>query len=208
MKKIIQWFLFIILPFMFHCILAHAQIGPIPEEVFFFGEVKIGSTTFDDIQAKYGKASIIRVGKEEEAAMQICYSPTSPKRKIFIVFETGPMGGFKKVTGFRITTHYQENKSCLATDIDLSALTFGNGVRLLQSREYFLKIFNVRFRQIEDKLVYEGESKREATKEELDKIRKDWPNENQVFFDVVITIRSEFKNNQLVDYYVSKIESY
>jgi hypothetical protein len=205
MNKIIQWFLFVLLCLTFN--LAHAQTELVPKETFSFDDLKIGSATFDDVQDKYGQTTIIKSGKEDESAIQICYVHTSPKGKTFIVFESGPLGGFKRITSIHMSTRYSR-KNCSSTQIDLSSLSWGNGVQLGQSRKDFLKKFNVNFKCVGTELVYESASKREATKEELDKLRANWPTEKQTFFDVIIEIKARFNNNHLSDYYLSKIESY
>lgn len=167
----------------------------------------LGTTTIDEIQAEYGKAPILRSGREDESPLRVCYSNTFSKGKAFIVFESGAMGGFERVTGFRITTRYPRQQ-CPITKVSISSLTSGNGVRLLQLHKEFLEKFRIEFKQKEEQLWYEGESKREATKEELDRIRSMWPNEKQTFFDVIINIKADFKKDKLVDYSVSKVESY
>jgi hypothetical protein len=57
-------------------------------------------------------------------------------------------------------------------------------------------------------LTYEAVSQRTATQEELKKLRTNWPNEAQDYFDVTITVKAKFKSNRLIDLYVHKIESY
>jgi hypothetical protein len=187
--------------------LAHGQAESPPEEIFTLDGVEIGITAIDEIQAKYGKANIVRASKEEEADVLICYAYHAPKGEKFVVFESGPMGGFKSITGFRIAAKYPR-KDCVTLDSKLSDFISGNGIRLGQSRKIFLSKFNISFKPVGASLIYKGESKRKATQQELDRIHAMWPNEEQTDFDVTINIKAAFKNDRLVDYYVSKFESY
>jgi hypothetical protein len=180
---------------------------PFPKEAFVIDKVKIGETTIEDVQSRYGESPVFKIRKTEDSANQVCYHNTSPDRQIFIIFESGPMGGFKSITGIRIAAG-NAGERCTPTTINLSNASFGNGVRLYQDRKEFLEKFKISFKGSGEKLIYEGESTRKASKVELDKLREMWPNEKQTFFDVTTTIEARFKKNVLVDYYVSRIESY
>lgn len=179
----------------------------IPSQVFSINHATVGITTLDEIQQTYGIAKISRVSRDDEADITMCYFYSSPKGKTFLVFESGVMGGSKHITGFRISSLTQ-SRDCAPTKIDLRTLTTGNGVRLGQSLMYFRKAFPVEFKRKGTSLIYEAVSQRAATQEELKRLRSNWPNEKQDFFDVTITIKGKFKGNRLIDLYVHKIESY
>lgn len=98
MKKIIQSILLASILSIFNW--AQAQIEPVSKEVFALGDVKVGTTTIDEIQAKFGKASILRSGKGDGSPRNICYSNMSSKGKAFVVFESGPMGGLSELPDF------------------------------------------------------------------------------------------------------------
>jgi len=157
--------------------------------------VTMDKTTMDEIQNKYGKTSIFRSGIEDESNKQVCYNNKLKKGEGFIIFEFGAMGGFNRVTGIRI---FAENggEKCAQTITNLFDIVSGNGGQLGQSRKVFLKRFKISFKRIGERLIYQGESKREANKEELNKLHKWWPSEKQTFFDVTTTVRASFKDDR------------
>jgi hypothetical protein len=185
---------------------SNATSGDVPDTMFSLGSVEIGKTSLDEIEIKFGKTDKIR-GKGEDSAVEICYKQIIRDKKLTVIFESGPMGGFKRVTGFRITEKPQK-KACAATSIDLSMISTGNGASLFQDRDYFLKISPVSFKKKGSTLFCEINSIRNASKEELLKIKKIWPNERQAFFDVTVSIEAVFDKKHLIEYSVRKIETY
>lgn len=179
----------------------------IPSQFFSINNATVGVTTLDEIQQTYGVASISRVNRDEEADITMCYIYSSPEGKSFLVFESGVMGSFKRITGFRIST-FLPNVDCEPTKVDVGMLKTGNGIRLGQSLMEFKKSFPVDFKRKGSELIYEAVSQRTATQEELIKLRTNWPNEGQVYFFVTTIVKAKFKNNRLIDLYVHKIESY
>lgn len=179
----------------------------IPSQAFSINNATVGVTTLDEIQETYGIAKASRVSRDDEADITMCYVYSSAKEKSFLVFESGVMGSFKHITGFRISA-LSPGGNCAPTRIDIGTLTTGNEVRLGQSLIDFKKSFPVEFRHQGSELIYETESQRTATQEELKRLRTKWPNETQDYFDVTITVKAKFKRNRLVDLYVHKIESY
>jgi len=179
----------------------------IPPATFSIDNATVGVTTLADVQKIYGAAEASRVGREDEADVRICYAYSSSKGTSFLIFESGVMGGFKQITGFRISTVRPSGK-CVSTKIDVSALETRNRVRLDQSLVDFQKAIPVEFKRRGSELIYEAVSQRAATQEELKRLRAKWPNEKQDYFDVTITVSARFKDNRLIDFYVHKIESY
>lgn len=179
----------------------------IPREIFSVGEVIIGVTTIGELQSRYGQSVSYRVGKEDESDIEVCYSSQSSKDESFIVFESGVMGNFKEITGFRLSAMHPRNH-CLSTNLNIKQMTTGNGVHLGLSSKQFVEKFPFKFRHRKSELSYESVSQRPATEAELKKIRATWPDAKQDFFDVTITIKANFKEDRLVDFYVHKIESY
>jgi len=130
------------------------------------------------------------------------------------------MGGFKQITGFRIST-LRPGGSCVSTRIDIGSLETGNGVRLGQRFADFKEAIPVEFKHRGSQLIYEAVSQRaaeyeaarrraatqEELKEELKRLRAKWPDGKQDHFDVTTTLRAKFKDNRLIDFYVQKIES-
>jgi len=179
----------------------------VPSRIFSINNAMVGITTLDEVRKTYGMAESSRVSREDEADITICYVHSSSRGESFLVFESGVMGGFKRITGFRIST-LRQNGNCMLTNIDVGALATGNGVRLGQSLESFKKAVPVKFKRCASGLTYEALSQRAATQEELKRLRANWPNEKQDYFDVTTVIKAKFRDNRLIDLYVHKIESY
>jgi len=179
----------------------------VPSQFFSINSATVGTTTLDEIQKTYGVAELSKTNQGEEADVLICYVHASPKGESFLVFESGPMGGWKRITGFRISTVRPHGK-CTPTKIDISALATGNGIRLGQSLEAFKKAVPVEYNRTDSELTYETVGQRAATQEELRKLRAKWPDEKQTYFEVTILIKAKFQHNRLVELYAHRIESY
>lgn len=188
------------------CVIA-SPVTEVPSQTFSINNVTVGVTTLKEAQKTYGMAEPSRVSREEEADIIICYVHSSPKGKTFLVFESGVMGSYIDITGFRIST-IRPSSACVVTKIDVGALTTGNGIRLGQSLEDFKKTVPVEFTHHGSELAYEAVGQRAATQEELKGLRARWPNEKQNYFDVTTNIKAEFLDNRLIDFYIHKIESY
>lgn len=179
----------------------------VPAQTFSINGATVGVTTLDEVSKTYGMVEPARVSKDEEANVTVCYAYSSPKGKSFLVFESGAMGGWTRITGFRISTA-RPSGDCASTKIDVGALATGNGVRLGQSLEDFKKAVPVDLKRHGSELTYKALGQRAATQEELKRLRTMWPNEKQDYFDVTTNIKAKFQDNRLIDFYVHKIESY
>lgn len=179
----------------------------VPPQIFSINGATVGITTLDEIQKTYGRAELLRTGRGEEADVLICYVHSSPKGKSFLVFESGAMGGWRRITGFRISTTLPSRK-CVPTKIDIVGLAAGNTIELGQSQARFLKAVPIKFERIGSELTYEAMSRREATQEELNRMRSGRADEKQLYFDVMTVIKARFHNNCLVDLYIHRIETY
>jgi hypothetical protein len=179
----------------------------VSSQTFSINNATVGVTTLADVQKIYGMAETSRASRDDEADVRVCYAYSSPNGTSFLVFESGPMGGFKQITGFRIST-LRPIGNCVSTKIDIGTLKTGNGIRLGQGLVDFKKAISVEFKRRGSELIYEAVSQRAATQEELKGLRAKWPNEKQDYFDVTTTLRAKFKDNRLIDFYVQKIESY
>jgi hypothetical protein len=171
------------------------------------GNATIGVTTLDDVRKVYGPADQKRMTREEEANVTICYVQASSKGGAYLEFETGVMGGYDRLTGYRIT-RIAPREGCSPTKADVGALSTANGIHLGQNVGDFRRAIPVAFDQNGQELVYKTITKRKATPEELKRLRARWPDEKEDHFDVTIGIRAKCRDNQLVDLYVHKIETY
>ena len=194
---------------MSHYVNAGTSISNLPENFFIIDNLLIGKATFDDVKTKFGTANTFRRSSQEESDVLICYSSSIKQHKAYLIFESGAMGGFNRITGFRLTTDSYINKNCSNTEIDLLSLRTASGVGLKQTKKDFLRRHKVNFKlQKNSKLIYQNESKRDATEEEKQELQKNWPDEKQYYFDVLVNIEAKFRNNLLIDYKVSRVESF
>lgn len=188
--------------------LASSAAIEVPATVFAIGDSTIGVHTFDDVQKVFGVARPTRVGKQDGADVVICYTSNSSKKKTFLVFESGVMGGSARyITGFRLSV-VPPTRGCSPTSVEIGPLKSGNGIYLGQSPKNFYGAFPIKFARNAGELFYEGISRRGATADELLRIRTKWPDSKDNYFDVTTTIKARFRNDRLVDYYVRKIESF
>jgi len=182
--------------------------GPVvPPGVFSVNHITIGMTTLDEVQKIYGTVEPSRVGPGDSADIAICYRAPSSTGRVFIIFESGDMGAFKEITGFRLSAE-RGSERCVSTAMDGGALATKNGIRLGQSLDAFQKAIPVSFKRRGPILEYEGVSRRAATADELKRLRAAWPNQKRYHVDVTIDIRAAFRAKRLVDFYVHKVESY
>jgi len=179
----------------------------VPPGIFAVGNATVGVSTLDDVRSAYGPADAKRTGRGEEANVTICYVQATSTGKSYVEFESGVMGGYNRITGYRIT-RVAPRASCSLTEANVDALSTVNGIRLNQNVNEFRKSIPVDFKQEPQELVYKTVTKRKATPEELKRLRARWPDEKEDHFDVTITIRAKFRDNLLVDFYVHKVESY
>src|SRR5262245_12657569 len=78
-----------------------ADSEPAPQ-LFTLDRVSIGDTSLDEVRALYGAAVATRLGKEDEADVQICYSAKAGGNAS-VSFESGVMGAMKYVTAYRLS---------------------------------------------------------------------------------------------------------
>ncbi|MGH7603209.1 MAG: hypothetical protein ACRENK_04330 [Gemmatimonadaceae bacterium] len=189
------------------CWTSKSLAGGVPLGTFSIGSATVGVTTLTEILDAYGTAKASRISGEDEADISVCYVHSSPKGETFLVFESGVMGSFKVVTGFRVSV-LRPKEHCVSTKIELGGLKTGNGIQLGLKLEDFKKALPVEFKHRDSRFIYRAVTKRVATHEELRKLRERWPNERQDYFDVTTTLIANFKQDRLVDLYVHRIESY
>lgn len=189
------------------CLAAGSAFGDLPPESFSVGGFLLNTTTLAEVQERLGAAQIVRTGPQDEADVSVCYVHRTRRKTSYLILESGPMGGFSRITGFRLSS-IRPKMSCSQTAEDVAAMATGTGARLGQSVPGFRQAFPVTFQQREAMLAFEGVTRRIATPEEREKLRLRWPNETQDWFDVTTVIRARFLKNSLVDLYVSRIESF
>jgi hypothetical protein len=176
-------------------------------DVFSLGSIKIGVSTLSDVQSLLGKSYLTRNGKDDESPLELCYEAPPPHGHFYVIFVSGVMGGFSRVTEFVITRQRPKGNCSRLMSAELIDSS-GNGVHLGQSRNEFMGKFPIKFTENGSDLSYEVQAKRAANKDELKNLQKEWPNEKRYTFDVSVNIQAHFENGVLTRYQVSKIESF
>lgn len=178
----------------------------LPSEIFSLGKVNIGVTTIAEAQKVLGRSPTFRPNAQDESPLQICYLVESPKDRFYVVFESGAMGGFTRITGFGISRQRPEHR-CGSLQSPMQVIP-GNGVEIGQTRKEFLSKFAIEFIRGGDNLSFQAKTKRAASTEELRSLKKAWPKEKVYQLDVFVSIQAHFEDGRLFKYEVSKIESY
>jgi hypothetical protein len=106
-----------------------SRAAEVPPGIFSIGNATVGVTRLDDIRKTYGPSDPTRASREEEANVTICYMQTSSASNAYVEFESGVIGGYDRITGYRIT-RIAPREGCLPTKADVDALFIANGIRL------------------------------------------------------------------------------
>ncbi len=93
--------------------------------------LRIGHSSLEDVQQKFGRADIERVSREEESDVSVCY--ISPIDQTILVFYSGAMGGWKDVTWFGIWSHeaaFPHASQCASSTLVSQKIATDSGLRL------------------------------------------------------------------------------
>ncbi|MES2826298.1 MAG: hypothetical protein V4732_22075 [Pseudomonadota bacterium] len=115
-----------ILSFIIYVIALPTSAHELSKSIFVLDTTEIDVTTLDNIYKLYGKN---KENKSDAASLEVCYRNST--QNAFVVFESGAMGGFTRITSIKIMTH-KPKLFCAITNVDILSLTYGNGVRLGQ----------------------------------------------------------------------------
>ena len=184
-----------------------AASNQMDERMFELGGVRIGVTNLEEVRSRFGDAELVPDATDDGSAKTVCYFYTAGSRNTVVYFETGPMGGFSRVTGIRVAFASAPEK-CIRLQSDSGLDVFQNAARLGETQAKFIKRFALKFKRQKSALVFESNFRREATTHELTMLRQQWPNELRSYFDVNVIIRASFDAGRLSDFYIHRIESY
>jgi hypothetical protein len=188
-------------------VIAGSHLPTEPSGVFEIGKIQVGVTTLADAKAALGNSAEARQGQSDESPIQICYLIDSANGRYYIIFGSGAMGGFTRITEFSLTRDAPK-QACTSVRSRNKLMATGNGVTLGQSRDEFYGKFLFKFKETGDISSYRENTTRIPNTEELSELRRAWPAEKTYQFDVSVSIDAVFKNGHLVKYRVSKIESF
>lgn len=176
-----------------------------PTELFSVGGITINSSSFDDVQSVFGTAKRTRVDQTQHSDESICYQASGLKGPVSIQFLTGPLGGWRLVTGFQLTAG--SNNKCSVTRVQLSKINVG-GVELgftkqkiatLLRRPDISKRSNWSFEETYQRELHDTEKAAFKSEIEAGKIVK---------LDVVDSVRLKFSESKLQSIMVQRLASY
>jgi hypothetical protein len=177
----------------------------LPEGLFSIGKFELGKADISDVQAYFGLSELRSLTLGDGPDRAVCYSNGNKGSSPTVIFETGALGGWKKITAYRLTTRHKRN--CEPTVISIAELSTGNGLHLGSDRRSVLRTLNKPSSQSSTVRV-EQVYQQKATSEEVNRIRSAHPDATQFVFDVVDTIEVHFKDNVANDLYVKRLVSY
>lgn len=165
---------------------------------------------FDKVAAKLGKASVVERGDASYSRSQVCYVSGAGPDRINLIFESGE-GLSSTVYIFRGGPDWKGSNLCVKSNRVSSGLTTGTGLRLGLSRAQVEAILGKPDSVESNRVAYCREFQREATKEEFERSRREYPaplsdklaHEKFDFVPVTIQIEARFKNLELNYLFVS-----
>jgi hypothetical protein len=178
----------------------------LPEGMFSIGKFELGKTTTSDVQTYFGPSEFRPLELGDGPDRGACYSNGNTAFSPTIVFETGALGGWTEITAYRLTKRHK--RKCEPTVISIAKLSTGNGLHLLSDRRAATKALNTPPSKSPITIRVEQAYQRKATPEEVNRIRKAYPDATHFAYDVVDTIELRFKNNVVDDLYVKRLVSY
>jgi hypothetical protein len=93
--------------------------------------VRIGRETLDQVQSKFGAAESFRHPPEGAGSdLELCYTLKSAGMSVWVIFGSGPMGGWKTVTHFQVLSSAPNGVLCAPSNLGSSPVVTRSGVRL------------------------------------------------------------------------------
>ena len=170
----------------------------------------IGKSSLSDVQAKLGHASLVRVSKEEESDVSICY--VSPTDGTVLAFYSGAMGGWKDLTWFALWSREAAfpHAQCSASKLVSRSLSTASGLKLDISTAEMEKRAGKPTTSGTTSVKYDYLCRRKMTDEEIKRFEtnNDSDATEDPYFDRMSWIEAHFKESKVARIEVGKIESY
>jgi len=94
-------------------------------------DVRIGRDTLDDVQSRFGKAKLFREPPGSVSAdNELCYSSDVPSDETWVIFGSGPMGGWSHITQFQVLSRAPQRLACTSSSGVSRAVATQSGIRL------------------------------------------------------------------------------
>jgi hypothetical protein len=178
----------------------------LPQGLFSIGPFEIGEATVEDVQSQFGVNRPAPIEPGEGADVALCYSASTSPSAPTVVFQTGALGGWKRITAFRLTK--RGKRPCQLADAALMAMSTANGLGLKTKRPLVVQILS------ESKPMTSGRSmrveqiyQRRPTESEAAQIRRSGSDPDQIVFDVIDTVEVRFKDGVVDDLFVRRLVS-
>jgi hypothetical protein len=173
--------------------------------------VAIGKSSLTDVQSKLGKAGLIRVSKEEESDVSICY--VSPTDGTVLAFYSGAMGGWKDLTWFALWSReaaFPQAAECTTSKLVSRSLSTASGLKLDISRTEMETLAGKPTKSGIAAMKYDYLCRRKITDEEIKRFKanNNWDVTNDPYFDRMSWIEAHFKESKVVRIDIGEIESY
>ncbi|MBL4607827.1 MAG: hypothetical protein JKY01_08375 [Pseudomonadales bacterium] len=95
------------------------------------GSISIGTSTFDEVAAKFGKTEIIK-SDQEQSWVRICYRSVNKGDDTIVLFESGPMGGWTRLTSISITHSklWKDSALCQSSRLVTKEISTVSGLKI------------------------------------------------------------------------------
>lgn len=171
----------------------------------------IGSTSLKDVQGKLGTAKAVRVSRDEESDISICYMSSTDGT--FLVFYSGAMGGWMDLTSFALWSReaaFPHAAECVPSSLVSRNLATESGLRLGLAKEQVEMLAGKATAGSATSARYEYRCRRKMTAEEIKgfKTANNWDVTGDPYFDRMSWIDVRYKNSITSRIEVGRIESY
>jgi len=185
-----------------------AQIGDGDATILGF---TIGRASLKDVEAKLGRATPVRLTREEESDIFVCY--VSPADGTVLAFYSGAMGGWTDVTHFALWSREAvpaRYSHCVSSALVSRNLSTGGGLRVGLTRQEIENIAGRPANPAASSTKYEYICRLKMTAEEIQgfKAANNWDVSNDPYFDRMSWIAVGYANSVASHIEVGRTDSY
>jgi hypothetical protein len=157
-------------------------------------DVSIGRETLDNIRSRFGPAKSFRETKNSVSADdEICYSSENPSDETRIIYGSGPMGGWSRVTQFQVLSRISLKSPCTPSARVTHTIATQSGIRLGMPLKELSAKLGIPTQQGEGFVIYSFEQK------------SDYPKRSD--FDMLSGVGASIANGRVTSFRVFLIES-
>jgi hypothetical protein len=157
-------------------------------------DVRIGRESLDQVQARFGATESFRHPPNGAASnLELCYKLKSAGKSAWVIFGSGPMGGWRTVTHFQVLSSAPKDVSCAPSAFGNAPVVTRGGVRLGIALKELRAQFGAPTESGADYAVFAFEQK------------SDHPQRRE--FDMLSVLSATLTNRRVTSFGVSLIES-